>query len=312
VDTKVSTSHAHASQEPVGPIVVGIDDGGRSTSAVVWAAEEAEQTSRPLRLVTVHDGPPVAEDPQATHGLAALARRLTLAEVSHHVVSGSPTAALLEESEAASLVVLGRRGLRSAQRLLVGSTSLAVSGRSKAPVVVVPEPWIQPSMSSSPVVVGVSPPALTDTERPEPTRDSAVLDFAVERAARLRVPLIVVSAWELPAAYAWSPADVQEWRERYGEALEAQLAPCREQHPDLEIVTRSVTGLPQQALLDAARVSQLVVVGQHLGHQLGRLSRGSTTAGVLTHATRPVAVVPLGLPPAPERTADRPTWAPTF
>jgi nucleotide-binding universal stress UspA family protein len=312
VDTKVSTSHAHTSQQPDRPIVVGVDDDGRSTSAVVWAAEEAERTSRPLRLVTVHDGPADAEDPQATHGLAALARRLTLTEVSFHVVSGTPTAALVDESEGASLVVLGRRGLRSAQRLLVGSTSLAVSGRSKAPVVVVPEPWIQPSMSSAPVVVGVSPPELTGTDHPEPTRDSAVLAFAVERASRLRVPLIVVSAWELPAAYAWSPADVHEWRGRYSEALEALVAPWREQHPDLEVVTRSVTGLPQQALLDVSRVGQLIVVGQHLGHQLGRLSVGSTTAGVLNHASRPVAVVPLGLPPAPERTADRPTWAPTF
>jgi nucleotide-binding universal stress UspA family protein len=314
VDTKVSTSHMHASQQSVAPIVVGVDDDGRSTSAVVWAAEEAEHTSRPIRLVTVHGGPPGAEDPQATHGLAALARRLTLTQVSFHVVSGSPAAVLLDESEGAGLVVLGRRGRGNAQRLLLGSTSLAVSGRSSAPVVVVPEPWIQPSMSSAPVVVGVSAPDLTSTDHPEPTRDSAVLAFAVERSKRLRVPLIVVSAWELPAAYAWSAADVHAWRQRYGDALEARLAPLREQHPELEVVTRNVVGLPHQALLDASQVSQLVVVGQHLGHQLGRLGVGSTTAGVLNHATRPVAVVPLGLPTATdrERVVDRPAWAPMF
>ena len=35
-------------------------------------------------------------------------------------------------------------------------------------------------------------------------------------------------------------------------------------------------------------------------------------AVVLDHATRPVAVVPLGVKAAPERAADVPTWAPTF
>jgi nucleotide-binding universal stress UspA family protein len=310
--TEVSTSHAVAPNDPNAPIVVGVDHDGRSTSAVVWAAEEAEQTSRPLRLVTVRTSGPGTEDAQATHGLAALARRLTLTDVSFLAVGGSPTAALLDESEAASLVVLGRRGLGSAQRLLLGSTSLAVAGRSAAPVVVVPERWIQPSMSSSPVLVGVSAPDLTSGDAPDPARDCAVLTFAVQRATRMRVPLIVVSAWELPGAYAWSPADLYAWRTRYGDALEDLLAPVRDQHPDLEIVTRSVTGQPAQALLDASWVSQLVVVGQHLGLQIGRLSVGSTTGHVLDHATRPVAVVPLAHRTAPRRPVDRPTWAPTF
>jgi nucleotide-binding universal stress UspA family protein len=312
VHTQVSTPHAVDPHDPDAPIVVGVDDDGRSTSAVVWAAEEAEETTRPLRLVTVRDSGPGTEDPQATHGLAALARRLTLADVSFLVVTGSPTAALLDESERASLVVLGRRGLGSAQRLLLGSTSLAVAGRSSAPVVVVPERWIQPSMSSSPVLVGVSAPDLTSGDASDPARESAVLAFAVQRASRLRVPLIVVSAWELPAAYSWSPADMHAGRARYADALEALLAPWRDEHPDLEIVTRSVTGLPAEALLDASWVSQLVVVGQHLGHQVGRLTVGSTTGHLLGHATRPVAVVPLRLPIPPQRPVDGPTWAPTF
>ncbi len=306
--TEVSTSHAvvrNDLNDAHAPIVVGVDHDGRSTSAVVWAAEEAEQTSRALRLVTVRDSGPSTEDPQATHGLAALARRLTLSDVSFLAVGGSPTAALLDESERASMVVLGRRGLGSAQRLLLGSTSLAVAGRSPVPVVVVPERWIQPSMSTAPVLVGVSASDLTGSDdtsadRSNAVRDSPVLAFAFERASRLRVPLIAVSAWELPAAYSWSPADVHAWRTRYGEALEALLAPWRQRHPDLEVVTRSVSGLQTQALLEASTVCQLIVVGQHLGPHLGphlgRLNVGGTTGHVLDHATRPVAVVPLTLP----------------
>jgi nucleotide-binding universal stress UspA family protein len=312
VDTKVSTSHPDSSKEIIAPILVGVDTRGRSTSAVVWAAEEADRAGRPLRLVTVNEGPDGSEDPQAAHGLVTLARRLTLAEVQHVALAGSPADVLLEEAARASLVVVGRRGLVPAKRLLVGGTSLVVSARSTVPVVVVPEPWIQPSLASAPVVVGVSAPDPTHEGDHDPARESEVLSFAFERASRLRVPLIVVSAWEIPALYSWSPADVAASRERYSEALERLIAPWREKHQDLEVVTRSVAEPPSHALVEASKVCQLVVVGQHLGPHLGRLNVGSTTGHVLDHATRPVAVVPLGLPAAPRRPADGPAWAPTF
>jgi nucleotide-binding universal stress UspA family protein len=127
VDTKVSTSHPDSSKEIIAPILVGVDTRGRSTSAVVWAAEEADRAGRPLRLVTVNEGPDGSEDPQAAHGLVTLARRLTLAEVQHVALAGSPADVLLEEAARASLVVVGRRGLVPAKRLLVGGTSLVVS-----------------------------------------------------------------------------------------------------------------------------------------------------------------------------------------
>jgi hypothetical protein len=41
-----------------------------------------------------------------------------------------------------------------------------------------------------------------------------VLAFAFERATQVRVPLIVVSAWEMPNICTWSPADVIRWRHR--------------------------------------------------------------------------------------------------
>ena len=294
MDTKVSRTPAVGSPAASAPIVVGVDARGRSTSAVVWAAEEAERSRRALRLVTVHEGD-AGRDPGATHGLAALARRLTLADVSYHAAAGSPADVLLDEAERASLLVVGRRGVSAAQRLLLGSTSLAVSGRSPVPVVVVPEPWIQPSLSSAPVVVGVTPPDLVgDDGAPEAVREDAVLAWACERASRLRVPLIVVSAWEIPSVYTWSPVDVAAWRARYAEALELLVAPWRQRYADLEVVARSVVEAPTQALVDASGVCQLVVVGQHPRSHLGRLVVGSTSGAVLDRATRPVAVVPVG------------------
>jgi nucleotide-binding universal stress UspA family protein len=311
METKVSTSHPNTPPVSMAPIVVGVDTMGGSTSAVVWGAEEAEQTSRPLRLVTVHESRASAEDPQATHGLAALARRLTLTDVEYVAVPGKATDVLVEEAARGGMLIVGRRGLVPAQRLLTGSTSLVVSGRSPVPVVVVPEPWIQPSLSSAPMVVGVTAGDLTDKAH-DPTRESRVLAFGMERALRLRVPLIVVSAWGVPALYSWSPADIAACRQRYDAALEQLMAPWRKRHPDLEVITRSVAEPPAQALLEASRICQQIVVGQHLGPHLGRLSVGSTTAHVLDHATRPVAVVPLGLPTSAQQQPNRPMWAPTF
>jgi nucleotide-binding universal stress UspA family protein len=293
MDTQVSTPHSGRARATQAPIVAGVDTRGRSASAVVWAAEEAERGGRPLRLVTVRESRHARAGTEGTHGLAGLARRLTLSDVQYVAVAGDPTDVLLHEAQEAALLVVGRRGLGHAERLMVGRTSLAVAGRSPVPVVVVPELWVQPSMSSAPVVVGLAPadPAPEGAARLE--RDAPVLSYAFERAARLRVPVIVVCAWQAPLAYAWSPPDVTDWSARHEAALNDRLRPWRARYPDLEVVDRSVAKTAERALLDASPVSQVIVVGQHRGSSRGGLSLGSTTRGVLHRVTRPVAVVPV-------------------
>jgi nucleotide-binding universal stress UspA family protein len=331
METQVSSAAGRTSPDAAAPIVVGVDGRGRSTSAVVWAADEAEHSGRGLRLVTVHEGDPGAEDPNAASGLAGLARRLTLADVQYVTAVGSASDVLLEEAADASLLVVGRRSRGPARRLLMGSTSTAVGGRSPVPVVVVPETWIQPSMSSAPVVVGVaSPDPSTDADHdPDPDHDSdhdsdldrgegregAVLAYAFDRAQRLRVPLIVVSAWQVPSL-SWSPAEVARRQHHHEAALETRLAPWRHRHPRLEVVARSVLEEPEQALVHASQVSQLVVVGRHRGSRFGGSASGGpagTTRGVLLRATRPVVVVPTGEPASARRAQrDVPAWAPMF
>jgi nucleotide-binding universal stress UspA family protein len=275
------------------PVVVGVDGRGRSTSAVVWAAEEAQRTASPLLVVTAREDAPT-DGGAEHHGLVGLARRLTMSDVAFHAEVGDPADALLATAagEEAAMLVVGRRSLAAGQRVVTGSTSRAVAGRSPVPVVVVPEPWIQPTMSTAPIVVGVESADLGTGELNDPARDDSVLAFAFDRASQIRVPLIVVSAWEIPTLYSWSPADVAEWRGRQDEALERQLAPWRQRHPDLEAVTRCIAEPAAQALLEAGRVAQLTVVGRHRRSHLGALPLGGTTRRVLRGAERPVAVVP--------------------
>jgi nucleotide-binding universal stress UspA family protein len=226
--------------------------------------------------------------------MASLARELTLSDVAFHEAIGNAADTLLTSTRDADaqLVVVGRRTSGAARRMLVGSTSRSVAGRAHVPVVVVPEPWIQPTMSSAPIVVGVGTPDLRTEDVVDPALDDAVLAFAFERAHRIRVPLIVVSAWEMPTIYTWSPADIAHWRRRYESALDERLVPWCARYPHLEVVARSLPEPAQLALLDASRMAQLTVVGRHPSPPLGGFPIDSTAQSVLNGAVRPVPVIP--------------------
>lgn len=295
---------------PPAPIVVGVDRSGRSASAVVWAADEAEHSGRSLRLVCAAP----SRDGSADGGAAAepelvrLGRRLALTDLACVVEAGDAQEVLLASAADASLLVVGRRGMGAAHRLMVGSTSLGVAGRAPVPTVVVPEQWMQPTMASAPVVAGVEP---ADPGGRRSPADDDVLAFAFSRAAALRVPVIVVSAWAVPALLAWSPLDIDASRARFENDLLDRLTPWRARHPDVEVVARAVAGPAAEALREAATVGQLTVLGRHSTAGPHAFRLGSTTREVLHHAQRPVVVVP---PPGrtPSAAPASTAWVPMF
>jgi hypothetical protein len=146
-----------------------------------------------------------------------------------------------------------------------------------------------PTMSSAPIVAGITSPDLSSEESVDPRRDEAVLAFAFERATHMRVPLIVVSAWEMPNIYTWSPVDVARWRHRYASSLDERLAPWCRQYPGLEVIARSLPEPAHIAFLDASKEAQLTVLGRrsraHLSafspreHREERPPRHRTTRG---------------------------------
>ncbi|MDX6301674.1 MAG: hypothetical protein QOF53_2888 [Nocardioidaceae bacterium] len=311
------TTHASSSvqappQATARSILVGVDTRGRSVSALVWAVEEAERNGAALTLITARSAPSREDDPVGEHDLGALARRLTLAEIETREVVGQPVEELLRAAADVDLLALGCRSMRPTQRMVVGSTSHAVARWSPVPVVVVPESWTQPSMATDPILVGVRPPQI-EPEADEPDRH--VLSFAFARAAALKVPLIVVSAWEIPNGLAWSAEDIDRIRSEHTAAQQDRLAPWRSSYPEVEVVSRSVAETPQQALIDASGAAQLVVVGRHHAATLSGLL-GSTARGVLRRSTRPVAVIPAGTREALTRDVHRvlaeQPWAPLY
>lgn len=297
-------------------VSAGIDASHPSSAAVLWAVAEAESTGRPIRLVSaceplmvatpvayVDDEVPTEPDVgDARRFLATTASRYAtgLPHVEADVMVGGPVQVLLESAKDAYLVVVGQRGVGAVRRLVTGSTSIAVAGRAPCPTVVVPNGWSVAGQSTAPVVVGldlrvddlrVGDGAMPD--HPRLDKAAAALDAAVDQADRRRVPLIVLSSWEAPREIVWTNEDVQDHETERVALLEEFLLPWRDTHPQVEIVLRAAVGPAEDALDDAARTAQLLVVARRTKPmRTGGFALGSSTRHLLHHLVCPLMVVP--------------------
>jgi nucleotide-binding universal stress UspA family protein len=284
------------------PVVVAVDGSERNRSAVAWAAHEAAALDCEMVLVTVLPdhlvparGFSVSGPDQAALDMLAEARHgvrdiVDESRVHTEAVSGVPVEALLEKAGTAALVVVGKRGLGGFTRVIVGSTSIALAGRSPVPVAIVPDEWDQADREGRPVVLGVD----LDKVDEEP------IDAAIGRAERLGVPLVAVHGWETPAAYSWDAATVAgvvaEAEQAEQERFDELLASWRERHPGVVIRPMRVHKHPAAAILEAAEDAQLVVLGRHPAGVFGGFAFGSVARAVLHYAESPVVVVPSGEP----------------
>jgi len=280
-------------------IVVGVDGSRRNSAAVLWAAQHAEATGRPLMLVTVvhHAGSPSRGHHTATTAdrvedyLGLLSKQLATAHgnlpVSSHVASGPPARSLAAAADDQNLLVLGRRGLGTFSHALVGSTSTAAAGRSRVPVVVVPDLWRQEEHLTAPVVVGVDPDLGSDQ----------TLLFAFNEAELRRTRLVVVHALDVEPLLMWDTAlgssTYQTWYRRAQQQTHALLAPMRTSFPAVSVRVLLEKGHPGDVLLAHAVEAQLLVLGRRReGHLGGGFAMGSASRGVLHYAQVPVAVIP--------------------
>lgn len=282
------------------PVVVAVDGSERNRSAVLWAAHEAADHGAEVVLVTAMQDLVVTRPQrggrsreQETLDMLADAR----AEVRHVVdeqvvetraVVGAPVEALLREAPAARLVVVGKRGLGGFARVLVGSTSIALAGRSPVPVAIVPDGWDPDAHPGRPIVLGVDP------ARP----DRRPLHLAFRRARRLEVPLVAVHGWETPAAFAWksdvATGALAEHEREVGRMFDDLLATWSERFPEVVVRPMRVHQHPATAILEAAEDAQLVVLGRHDLGIFGGFPVGSVARAVLHYAETPVLTVPSG------------------
>ena len=281
------------------PIVVAVDGSDKNRSAVVWAAAEAAAIGSPVVLVTVIDDH-LRAIPRLSikgHNRRALEMLDGLREefgprpdpdsIRTEVVVGSAVQVLLDRSEQARLLVVGKRGLGGFTRALVGSTSIAVAGRATSPVVLVPHSWKVADHAEAPLVLGIDP------YRPE----RAQIRFAFERARSRGLGLVAVHGWETPTAYSWDEAVITgamtTWEQEAATEFDRVLDDWCGRYADVDVVAVHSHSHPATAILDAAEDAQLVVLGRHSHHhRLAGFAFGSVTRAVLHYSECPVVVIP--------------------
>lgn len=278
-------------------IYVGIDGSWQESGAVAWAQRESALRHEPICAVhVVEDALPAGQYFKATGDQPAkklvedVQRHLTAhdPEAKHEVEvrSGHPASALTHAAEDARMLVVGRRGLGSFGRLLIGSTSEAVAHQAQLPVVVVPDNWTA-AREDAPVIVGVD----------DSVECEAAVEFAVTAAAERGAPVRLVHVWDIPTAYMWEGMDAtgqyDEWGVKAERMTESLAEQWRQKYPDVEIQTEVFRAHPVAGLLEAAESgqAQLLVLGGRAHRKLTGMLLGSVARGVLHHATCPVAVV---------------------
>lgn len=135
-------------------IVVGVDGSSASKAALQWALEEAVLRDARVRAVGVVDirtipsaplvgpvkGDLVGEATAAVDDAVAQAGRDAPGiSVEREITVGHPARALIDLSDDADLLVVGRRGHSTLAGLLMGSVASQVSAHADCPVVVIHE-----------------------------------------------------------------------------------------------------------------------------------------------------------------------------
>jgi nucleotide-binding universal stress UspA family protein len=158
-------------------IVVGVDGSSASTEAVRWAARRAAM--RDIGLTIVHASPPVvpgsslivwtgpipselmrAQEEQTQRLIDDAAKTANDTAGGLHIrtkaIAAAPVPALLELSNDAQMVVVGRRGRSSLPGVLLGSVSTAMIHRARCPVAVIhDESPAEAASTDAPVLVGI-------------------------------------------------------------------------------------------------------------------------------------------------------------
>lgn len=284
-------------------VVVGVDGSPSSDRALVWAVDQAVAERRRLALVhatgmitpAYHDAAVIsprdvqemlreAGEQVLREARAAVRRRAPDVEVTTEFDVADPRQVLLDRSRTSAVMVVGSRGRGPVRSLLLGSTSVALARHGHCPVVV-----HRPTSGPGPrrgIVLAV------DGQR----ESQPALDWAWRQADLVHRPLTVLHCyWSVLAATERAEMSVEATSDREQERLEVAeaIAGMREKYPDVEVESRLVRALPEQAVAEAADSCELVVVGSHQVTRGQRLMFGSVSVAILEHADCPVAVVPL-------------------
>jgi nucleotide-binding universal stress UspA family protein len=127
------------------------------------------------------------------------------------------------------------------------------------------------------------------------------LEWAIREAAVRHAPLTVLTVQQAAAGYRGGPVPypgdqdpADKARRRAQEETDRLLDKTEPQSRPASVTVRAVTGLPAEALLEAAADADLLVVGSRGAGGFKRLLMGSVSLQATHHARCPVVVIPSG------------------
>lgn len=295
---------------PQGHIMVGYA-GPDSDAALDWAAAEASRREAPLHLL--HACSDSVEYPwregylfsereiaSARESLRAVAME-TLLKAQHRIESehlgvsittaatgGAPSASLVAASSEASLTVVGHG--RHPVVGTLGSTAAAVAAHGRSPVVVVPSHTEEPGNASATDAFFSGSIAVGLDDSPE---CEGALVFAFQEARLRQVPLVPLHAfWMDPLLLpTGSHSDWDKLDAKAQSAVDALVARWSLRFPKVDTAPEVARMRPAEALLEASRSAELIVVGSRGRGGFSSLLLGSVSRKVLHRSHCPVVVV---------------------
>lgn len=286
-------------------IVAGVDGSTSAVNAAVWAAGEAVLRQETLRLVHAYvvplQGYPsfVATPHEVRKGLDhqgqewlqqaqdAVERAVPGVRVETGLGEGDAATALLHESRAARVVVVGSRGLGGFTGMLIGSAAMALVSHGHCPVVVVRGRQRDgPPSATGPITVGLDGSAASDT----------ALGFAFDQADLRKASLVAVRVWN-DTGFDLGPRGLRPSVDPTGidraerTALDEQLAGWRDRYPDVTVEPVVARGRTVHTLLEYGEQAQLMVVGSRGRGGFTGMLLGSTSRALVIHSSCPIAVM---------------------
>lgn len=185
----------------------------------------------------------------------------------------------LAESENCDLIVMGRRGLRRLERMLVGSVTARVIGYSPIDILVVPR---DTTVSWETILLA------TDGSKYSMTATKKAIDFAESYGGELKA----ISVVDVPSEfYGEAPQIVDDMIKKAKGYVEDVKKQAESAGVKTETFVRE--GESYLAITDLARKQDIntIVMGSHGRTGLKRLLMGSVTEKVIGHSPCPVLVV---------------------
>lgn len=278
-------------------IVVGVDGSDPAVAALAWAVRVARATDARIEVVTVTAEVPLAASLGGVWAVgedateqAQAAQHHTLEQVEHagvdittSIQDGQPTGVLLGTAQGADLLVLGTHGYGAIESALLGSVGRQAVTHAVCPTVLVP----QDPGALGRFVVGVdgSETALH------------ALRWAAGLARTVGASIEVVTAYQYTPVGIGSPwiAPIPSISDTELRDAASQVLDTAVERADAQDVVgeRTVTtGSAAIRLRERAQDAGLLVVGSRGHGGFTGLLLGSVSRSCLTHAPRPVAVVP--------------------